>query len=74
MVKKIAGRCRVSTAAVSQWRRVPKRRVDEVSEVTGIACEVLRPDLYPTTTSKLETSSEEKAASNFCPLPGEVAQ
>lgn len=45
MVKKIAERCDISTAAVSQWRRVPKRRLAEVSEVTGIPAHELRQDL-----------------------------
>lgn len=45
-VKRIAQRCGISTAAVSRWRRVPKRRVDAVAEVTGIRPEKLRPDLY----------------------------
>lgn len=73
-VKRISQRAGISTAAVSQWRRVPKDRLGLVSEVTGIPREELRPDLYPAPASERETSSEEKAASNFCPLPGEVAQ
>ena len=44
-VKKIADRCGISTAAVSQWRRVPASKLRIVAEITGIPREVLRPDL-----------------------------
>lgn len=37
----------VTRGAVSKWRRVPKRRVLQVEEVTGIPRYALRPDLYP---------------------------
>lgn len=36
----------VTRGAIAQWDRVPAERVVEVSKFTGIAREVLRPDLY----------------------------
>lgn len=45
-VKRVAERAQITTAAVSQWCRVPKRHVDVVAEVTGIPAHELRPDLY----------------------------
>lgn len=46
MVTKIAEACSVSTAAVSQWRKVPKWHLDKVVEATGIPASKLRADLY----------------------------
>lgn len=37
----------ITTGAVWQWRRVPAERVIDVSRLTGIPREELRPDLYP---------------------------
>lgn len=37
----------ITTGAVWQWRRVPAERVVDVSRLTGIPREELRPDLYP---------------------------
>lgn len=45
MVKRIAELCGISSAAVSQWRRVPERHVWAVSRVTGVPAAELRPDL-----------------------------
>ncbi len=46
-VKHIAERARITTAAVSQWRRVPERHLAIVVEVTGIPDYRLRPDICP---------------------------
>lgn len=45
-VTRIAERAGISTAAVSQWMRVPRRHVEAVAEVTGISPDKLRPDLF----------------------------
>lgn len=37
---------RVSPQAISQWDKVPARRVLEVEEITGISRHVLRPDVF----------------------------
>ncbi|PZW45688.1 pyruvate kinase [Humitalea rosea] len=44
-VTRIAGALGISTAAVSQWRRVPAERVEEVSRLFGLEPTALRPDL-----------------------------
>jgi DNA-binding transcriptional regulator YdaS (Cro superfamily) len=44
-VQRIARLCGISSAAVSQWNRVPERHVWAVSKVTGIPAAELRPDL-----------------------------
>lgn len=44
-VKRIAELCGISSAAVSQWQRVPERHVWAVSRVTGLPAAKLRPDL-----------------------------
>ena len=44
-ITKIATELGISTAAVSQWRRVPDERVADVARILGVAPEVLRPDL-----------------------------
>jgi DNA-binding transcriptional regulator YdaS (Cro superfamily) len=36
----------MTRSAVHQWERVPAERVVEVSRITGIPREALRPDLY----------------------------
>ncbi|HUN01078.1 MAG TPA: YdaS family helix-turn-helix protein [Halothiobacillus sp.] len=48
-VTRIAAACNISTAAVSQWRKVPKKHLLEVSQVSGLPPEQLRPDLMPET-------------------------
>lgn len=45
--KAISEACGLSTAAVAQWVRVPKKHVKKVSAVTGRSAEELRPDLFP---------------------------
>ena len=44
-ITRIATELGISTAAVSQWRRVPDERVADVARILGVAPEVLRPDL-----------------------------
>ncbi len=44
--KSIAEACGISTAAVSQWNRVPRRHVEAVARVTGIDPQQLRPDMF----------------------------
>jgi pyruvate kinase len=46
-VTAIAQAAGISTAAVSQWRKVPAWWVLTVAEVTGYSPHELRPDLYP---------------------------
>lgn len=36
----------VTRGAVAQWKRVPAERLGEVTRVTGIPMELLRPDLF----------------------------
>lgn len=43
--KRIAAACGISTAAVSQWTRIPAKHVSAVARVTGIPVKELRPDL-----------------------------
>ena len=42
----LARRLGVSRAAVCHWRRVPLRHLRAIAEMSGIARERLRPDLY----------------------------
>lgn len=44
---KVAKALKITHGAVSQWRRVPADRVNEVARITGIPRSRLRPDLYP---------------------------
>ncbi|PDT74139.1 Cro/CI family transcriptional regulator [Bradyrhizobium sp. C9] len=37
----------ITPQAISQWKRVPLRRVLEVERLTGIPRHIQRPDLYP---------------------------
>lgn len=36
---------KLSTGAISQWQRVPRKHVRAVSQMTGIPMRALRPDL-----------------------------
>jgi hypothetical protein len=36
----------LSTGAISQWKRVPKRHLSMVAKITKIPVRVLSPDLY----------------------------
>ena len=44
-ITRIATELGISTAAVSQWRRVPDDRVADVARILGVTAETLRPDL-----------------------------
>ncbi len=48
-VAKLAAALKISSQAVSQWRRVPAERVLEVERATGgrVTRHALRPDIYP---------------------------
>lgn len=37
---------RITSQAISQWKRVPPDRVIAVEEVTGVSRHVLRPDVF----------------------------
>lgn len=37
----------ISTAAVSQWRKVPAKRVGTVANIVGLTPHEIRPDLFP---------------------------
>jgi DNA-binding transcriptional regulator YdaS (Cro superfamily) len=45
-VSALARKIKVTSGAVSQWRKIPAERVIEVERVTGVSRAVLRPDLY----------------------------
>jgi pyruvate kinase len=45
-VARLAEALRISSSAISQWRRVPLDRVRVVEEVTGVPAHVLRPDHF----------------------------
>jgi pyruvate kinase len=44
--KRLAEGLRISTAAVSQWKRVPSERVEQAAALLGVSPAELRPDLY----------------------------
>ena len=46
-VKQIAAGLGISTAAVSQWKRIPEDRVAEIATLLNLPPESLRPDLAP---------------------------
>lgn len=60
-VTRIAQGLGISTAAVSQWRRVPDDRVLEVARILGVTPQDVRPDLAP--------EDAEQAAQNPRPVP-----
>jgi pyruvate kinase len=60
-VTRIAQGLGISTAAVSQWRRVPDDRVLEVARILGVTPQDVRPDLAP--------EDAEQAAQNPRPTP-----
>lgn len=43
---KLAQELGITRGAVSQWERVPAERLFEVSRITGLSPEQLRPDLF----------------------------
>lgn len=44
--RQIADVLGLSPSTVSEWRRVPAHHVQRVAEITGLAPEVLRPDVF----------------------------
>ena len=46
-VKQIAAALGISTAAVSQWKRIPEDRVPDIAKALNLPPESLRPDLAP---------------------------
>lgn len=46
IVRQIAEKLGITTPAIYQWKVVPPRRVLAVSDITGIPCHRLRPDMY----------------------------
>ena len=46
-VKAVAAECGIRTAAVSQWKRVPEKRLEATAAALGIPAHLLRPDLCP---------------------------
>ena len=53
-VTELARRIGVTQPSVSNWRRVPAERVLAVEEVTGVARDLLRPDLYADNNSSVD--------------------
>lgn len=45
--RKLAKKLGIHSQAISQWKKVPPRRVIAVEKESGIPRHVLRPDLYP---------------------------
>lgn len=43
---KLAREIGITRGAVAQWERVPAERMVDVSRVTGIPLQMLRPDLF----------------------------
>jgi len=48
---RLARQLDISTSAIYQWRRVPKRHAARVAEITGLTLSRIRPDLFPTGSS-----------------------
>lgn len=46
MIRKVALGIGLTPSAVSQWDQVPAERLIDVERHSGIAREILRPDLY----------------------------
>jgi DNA-binding transcriptional regulator YdaS (Cro superfamily) len=45
-LSKLADALGVTPGAIAQWKRVPAERVPQVSRITGIPREKLRPDIF----------------------------
>lgn len=45
-LSRLADGLNISRSAVSQWEEIPIRRVAEVSALTGLPRETLRPDIF----------------------------
>jgi len=52
----------ISAQALSQWDRVPHKRVLDVERITGVPRHELRPDLYPPGDAKPAAEPGEAAA------------
>lgn len=48
----LAKKLRISSQAISQWRRIPVTRVLEIERITGISRLKLRPDIYGKPTNR----------------------
>ena len=69
-VTELARRIGVTQPSVSNWRRVPAERVLAVEEVTGVARDLLRPDLYADNQcQRRRRRSRARAASTRCSAP-----
>lgn len=44
---KVAAALKITSPAVSQWKKVPILRVLDFERLSGVPRETLRPDLYP---------------------------
>jgi DNA-binding transcriptional regulator YdaS (Cro superfamily) len=42
----LAGACKITHAAILQWKRIPSDHILTIEKVTGIPRKELRPDLY----------------------------
>lgn len=47
--RKLALQIGIAAQNLTHWKRVPAERVLSVEKITGVAREVLRPDIYPPT-------------------------
>lgn len=45
-VTELAKALRITHGAVSQWKKVPAERLGDVSAVTGLSPQELRPDIF----------------------------
>ena len=45
-IGRFARKVELSTQAIYNWKRVPAERVVEIEAISGIAREIMRPDLY----------------------------
>ena len=43
---RLARELQITRGAVAQWEKVPAERIGDVSRVTGIPIETLRPDIF----------------------------
>lgn len=44
----LADRLGISAPAISQWKKIPAERIGQVSAITGMRPEEIRPDLFNT--------------------------
>ncbi|MEH2707114.1 Cro/CI family transcriptional regulator [Bradyrhizobium elkanii] len=57
----LAAGLEITPQAISQWKRVPFRRVLEVERLTGIPRHIQRPDLYPPPNAPKNPSADSTA-------------